>query len=109
MTKKIKEKDLNLQTINAEDWLHVQDRNMDYIKILADKYENLSRLYTLSKDNFSGVVFKDVRLDTEYDLNYLFNKDGIGIFQFMLSRQMNSYYDEIKKWVENNKPDFFPK
>jgi hypothetical protein len=109
MTKKIQKKDLNLQSIKAENYLHVQDRNMDYIKILADKYENLSRLYTLSKDNFNKVIFKDEELNEEYDLNYLFNKDGLGMFQFMLSRQMNSYYDEIKQWIENDKPDFFPK
>ena len=109
MTKKIQKKDLNLQSIKAENYLHVQDRNMDYIKILADKYENLSRLYTLSKDNFNKVIFKDEELNEEYDLNYLFNKDGIGMFQFLLTRQMNSYYDEIKQWIENNKPDFFPK
>lgn len=109
MTKKIKEKKIDLQKIEAHPYLHVQDRNMDYIKILADKYENLSRLYTLTKDNFNKVIFKDEELNEEYDLNYLFNKDGIGMFQFMLSRQMNSYYDEIKQWVENDKPDFFPK
>ncbi len=119
MTKKIKEKKIDLQKIEAHPYLHVQDRNMESIKSLADDYEKLREIYNLLKKNKYEAIIKDEDNEfTEFNLEDInFNGDNKYKIDFLfrnvlidsISKQMQDNYDEIKQWVENNKPDFFPK
>ena len=119
MAKKIKEKKIDLQKIEAHPYLHVQDRNMENIKSLADDYEKLKEIYNLLKKNKYEAIIKDE--DNEFiefnlgDIN--FNGDNEDKIDFLfrnvlidsVSKQMQDNYDEIKQWIENDKPDFFTK
>jgi len=104
----------DLQRIDAEGYLHVEDKNMDKIKPLADVYEKLSRIYTLLKGHQYEIIIKDTELDEEYSLEDLFdekNKEDVDyLFKDCLradvASQMQDNYNSIKKWAYNDKPDF---
>lgn len=104
----------DLQKIKAAHYLHVEDRNMDKIKPLADDYEKLSRIYTILEQNKYEVIIKDTELDEEYNLEGLFDgkneKELDYVFKDILrvnvSCQMQDNYNLIKKWAYNDKPDF---
>ena len=96
----------DLQRIDAEGYLHVEDRNMDFIKLLADRYEKLTRLHALFNEDKHELLIKDKVLDEEYDLHYLFNKEHKGDLQCIIFFQMKDCYNLIKEWINNDKPDF---
>jgi len=118
----------DLQRINVEGYLHVEDRNMDKIKPLADDYEKLSRIYTLlngyQKENLKEklikesygyeIIIKDTELDEEYSLEDLFdgkNQEDVDFLfkdclRIQVASQMRDNYNLIKKWAYNDKPDF---
>jgi len=104
----------DLQRIEAEHYLHVEDRNMDKIKPLCDDYQKLSRIYTLLKGYQYEIIIKDTELDEEYSLEDLFDgknqKDVDFLFKNCLridvASQMQDNYNLIKKWAYNDKPDF---
>jgi len=104
----------DLQRIDAEGYLHVEDRNMDKIKPLSDDYEKLSRIYTLLKGCQYEIIIKDTELDEEYSLEDLFdgkNQDDVDFLfkhclRVQVAMQMQDNYNLIKKWAYNDKPDF---
>jgi hypothetical protein len=96
----------DLQRIDAKGYLHVEDRNMDFIKLLADRYEKLTRLYALFEGDKHELLIEDKELDEKYDLHYLFNKERKGDLQCIISFQMRDCYNLIKEWIDNDKPDF---
>jgi hypothetical protein len=104
----------DLQRIKAEGYLHLEDRNMDKIKPLADDYEKLSRIYTILKKNEYEIIIKDTDLDEEYSLEDLFdgrNQENVDhlfrdCLRVMIASQMQDNYNLIKKWAYNDKPDF---
>jgi hypothetical protein len=104
----------DLQRIKSEGYLHVEHRNMDKIKPLADDYEKLSRIYTLLKGYQYEIIIKDTELDEEYSLEDLFdgrNQDQVDYLfkdclRIQVASQMQDNYNLIKKWAYNDKPDF---
>jgi hypothetical protein len=104
----------DLQRIDAEGYLHVEDRNMDKIKPLTDDYEKLSRIYTLLQEHQYEIIIKDTELDEEISLEDLFdgkNQDHVDYLfkdclRIQVASQMQDNYNLIKKWAYNDKPDF---